>query len=226
MGMITAHSGCDGTKNNSLDFIRYALDTQAECLEVDVRKNSSGELVLSHDESDENCVKLRDALALLRERPGKMMNCDLKHEGLELPVYRLAARLKAADRLIYSGAVSTKLLGENENQLQEVEIYINIESICPGIYDETDEKALHPPKLKQLEKVLEEAKHCHASVINMEYSLATDEVLECLSRNGLGCSVWTVDEEPKIRSFLEKDIANVTTSRLKAALEIRKGLRG
>lgn len=225
MGMITAHSGCDGTKNNSLEFIRHALDTEADCLEVDVRKNHLGELVLSHDESEEDCVKLRDALALLRERPGKMINCDLKHEGLELPVYRLAARLQMADRLIYSGTVSTELLREKEDYLPEAGIYLNIESIYPGIYDETEDRPVRALELDQLDQALEEAKRCHGAVINMEYTLVTDEVLECLSKHGMGCSAWTVDEEPEIRRLLGKGIANVTTNRLKESLEIRKGLK-
>lgn len=225
MGMITAHSGCDGTKNNSLEFIRHALDTEADCLEVDVRKNHLGELVLSHDESEEDCVKLQDALALLRERPGKMINCDLKHEGLELPVYRLAAQLQMADRLIYSGTVSTELLREKEDKLPEAGIYLNIESIYPGIYDETEDRTVRALELDQLDQALEEAKRCHGAVINMEYTLVTDEVLECLSKHGLGCSAWTVDEEPEIRRLLGKGIANVTTNRLKESLEIRKGLK-
>ncbi len=50
MAMITAHSGCDGTEDNSLDFIRYALDSDAGCLEVDVRKVWIVDLVLAHDE--------------------------------------------------------------------------------------------------------------------------------------------------------------------------------
>lgn len=225
MGMITAHSGCDGTKNNSLEFIRHALDTEADCLEVDVRKNHLGELVLSHDESEEDCVKLQDALALLRERPGKMINCDLKHEGLELPVYRLAAQLQMADRLIYSGTVSTELLREKEDKLPEAGIYLNIESIYPGIYDETEDRTVRALELDQLDQALEEAKRCHGAVINMEYTLVTDEVLECLSKHGLGCSAWTVDEDPEIRRLLGKGIANVTTNRLKESLEIRKGLK-
>lgn len=225
MGMITAHSGCDGTKDNSLEFIRHALNTEAECLEVDVRKNQWGELILSHDKSEEDCVKLRDALILIRERPGKMINCDLKHEGLELPVYCMAVELHVADRLIYSGTIDTELLREKEDKLPETVIYLNIESIYPGIYGETEGRLIGALDLHQLDEALKAAKRCHAAVINMEYILVTDEVLECLSKNGLGCSVWTVDDEAEIRRFLGKDIANVTTNRLTESLEIRKEIK-
>ena len=31
MGVITAHSGCDGTEDNSLEFMAYALASEAVC---------------------------------------------------------------------------------------------------------------------------------------------------------------------------------------------------
>ena len=51
--MITAHSGCDGTPENSLEFLRTALQSEADAVEVDVRKNGEGKLILSHDETQE-----------------------------------------------------------------------------------------------------------------------------------------------------------------------------
>lgn len=40
--MITAHSGADGTKENSLEFVKYAMQTGADALEVDVRWEKTG----------------------------------------------------------------------------------------------------------------------------------------------------------------------------------------
>ena len=50
--MITAHSGADGTKENSLEFVAYAMQTGADALEVDVRMGENGILILSHDKTD------------------------------------------------------------------------------------------------------------------------------------------------------------------------------
>ena len=52
MGIITAHSGCDGTEDNSLEFVTYALRSEAGCLEVD--------LILSHDDNGGEGVFLRN----------------------------------------------------------------------------------------------------------------------------------------------------------------------
>lgn len=53
--MITAHSGADGTKENSLEFVAYAMQTGADALEVDVRMGENGILILSHDKTDGRC---------------------------------------------------------------------------------------------------------------------------------------------------------------------------
>jgi len=88
--LITAHSGCDGTPDNSLEFISHALRSGADALEVDVRAAQDGTLYLSHDRTDAACPKLSQAFPMLRSRPMRI-NCDLKQPGLEEAVLALAA---------------------------------------------------------------------------------------------------------------------------------------
>lgn len=40
--LITAHSGADGTPENSMEFVRHVLAAQADVLEVDVRTGKTG----------------------------------------------------------------------------------------------------------------------------------------------------------------------------------------
>ena len=47
--IVTAHSGCEGTPDNSLSFIDYALRLPVQALEVDVWQDEAGALILSHD---------------------------------------------------------------------------------------------------------------------------------------------------------------------------------
>ena len=218
MGIITAHSGCDGTKDNSLEFIGYALASGADCLEVDVRLDPNGELSLSHDETGGECVKLEEAFVLLREKPDKKMNCDLKLKRLEIPVYRLASQYHVEKQLIYSGEVDTELLAESRNKFSEAEIYLNIENLYPEIYNGRETE-------KWQEKVMEairKAADLSVSCINAEYHILTEPVLSCMAKQGLRCSAWTVNEEQDIRRMLECGVANVTTRNLKGALNIRK----
>ena len=88
--MITAHSGCDETPENSLEFLRTALQSEADAVEVDVRKNGEGKLILSHDETQKDAVTLEEAFRMIQGVPKKKINCDLKQKGLEEEIYRLA----------------------------------------------------------------------------------------------------------------------------------------
>ena len=80
--MITAHSGCDNTPENSLEFLGKALGMEVDAVEIDVRKSRDGRLILSHDETKEDAVSLEVAFRMAREFPKKKVNCDLKETGL------------------------------------------------------------------------------------------------------------------------------------------------
>lgn len=58
--LITAHTGADGTPDNSLEYVRYALTTNADTLEVDIRPIDDGTLVISHDEAGLDAVPLAE----------------------------------------------------------------------------------------------------------------------------------------------------------------------
>lgn len=218
MRNITAHSGCDGTEDNSLEFVTYAIASGADFLEVDVRKNHAGNLFLSHDEAEGEGVGLCEVFALLKQSPKIKINCDLKLKDLELPVYQLAKEFEVERQLIYSGEVSLKQLRKKEKEFPEAEIYLNIENLFQEVHWEPGRN----PEPKMLKEILVQAKSYPITCINMEYHLFTEEVMEVLAQIGLGGSAWTVNEPEDIRWLLKKDITNITTRNLKKALELRE----
>ena len=80
--LITAHSGSDGTPDNSLACVRYALSTAADAFEVDVRRLSDGTLALGHDAADHTAPTLREVFTLAAAKPGVRVNCDLKEPAV------------------------------------------------------------------------------------------------------------------------------------------------
>lgn len=218
MRSITAHSGCDGTEDNSLEFVKYAIAAGADGLEVDVRKNKAGNLFLSHDDTEEEGVKLCEVFALLKLSPQIKINCDLKSKDLEIPVYQLAKEFEVERQLIYSGEVNVKQLYQKEKEFPKAEIYLNIENLlqdAPLEASRNDEPQL-------LEEMLIQAKHYPIACINMEYHLFTKEVMAVLAQIELGGSAWTVNEPEDIRRLLKEGIVNITTRNLKKALELRE----
>ncbi|WP_097003365.1 glycerophosphodiester phosphodiesterase [Lacrimispora amygdalina] len=222
MAVITAHSGCDGTKDNSIEYIRYALNSKADCMEADVRENQVGTLILSHNKTDEKCVTLQEVFCILKQFPEKKMNCDLKEEGLEVSVYQLAGENGVRQQLIYSGEIDLNLLSEKEKWYPEVQVYINPENLQADFYKRMEEKGA----VKSLEKLLTAVKDYPVSCINMEYHTYTDEVIELLARMQVKGSAWTVNEPDGILRLLKKGLFNITTRNLTAALELKGEAKG
>ncbi|WMJ90252.1 glycerophosphodiester phosphodiesterase [Anaerocolumna sp. MB42-C2] len=222
MTLITAHSGCDQTKDNSLEFLKYALNTKADCLEVDVQKNEKGILVLSHDEADNNAPLLEAAFLMLKEYPDKKINCDLKQRELELEIYKLAEKTGVNKQLIYSGNVDLELIKKGNSRLPQVDIFLNIEILLPEIEElcASNNTELLDQGLK---RAAMESLNYEIKCINMDYRLCTESFLVFLKENGILCSAWTVNEESILNRFLDYNIYNITTRTVSAALTIRAG---
>ncbi len=210
---ITAHSGCDGTKENSLEFLQYALETNVDCVEVDVR-NTNCELVLGHDES--SGVTLKQAFELLKKYPDKKMNCDLKNENLEELVYQSALEEDVVKQLIYSGYVDIHKCNQGQKGFEQVEVYFNIKNIVTNIYEErkyTDD----------LETALLKIHRSGIKVVNIEYHFLRSYLVSLMEQMHLKASVWTVNEKEDMSEFMKEDVVeNMTTRNVKDALEVKK----
>ena len=212
--LITAHSGCDGTPDNSLEFISHALRSGADALEVDVRAAQDGTLYLSHDRTDAACPKLSQAFQMLRSSPMRI-NCDLKQPGLEEAVLALAASQGVAGQLLFSGDVSTERMRRDPEVRSRA--LLNIQSIFPG------EGGL--PLEQHLEELVRACRACGAAVINVSYETCTPLVLERLREEGIGVSAWTVNEDPAARRLLDWGVYNITSRRPGMVLALREALR-
>lgn len=223
MVKITAHSGCDDTKDNSLEYLKYALNTEANAIEVDVRMNDKGDLVLGHDTGSD--IELKEAFDLLSKHPDKKMNCDLKQRGLELVVYDLAKKCHVSSQLIYSGNVDlSKCL--QQVGFEDVEVYMNIENVYPEIY----ESLLNGKRVNSLKDVMQRISEAGVHTVNLEYHLleheyTCDELAVLAENYQLNFSAWTVNNADDIQLIMNhKYVDNITTRSLKTTLEMRKEL--
>ena len=165
-------------------------------------------------------VKLSQVFELLKERPEKKINCDLKTPGLEVSGISAGQRIQGGKQLIYSGAVSVSFMETRLEKHSEVQVYWNIENLIP----ETDLR--RNINMKQIEQAFHTAVNYSAQCINMEYHMFTDKIIELLKSIGLGSSAWTVNEPEDLQKLMKKGITNITTRNLKTALAIRKEMEG
>ena len=219
MTILTAHSGADGFPDNSLAYVRHALASEADALEIDVRRGADGALRLGHDAADDAVPTLAEVFALLAAAPGKRVNCDLKERGLETEVCSLARGFGLGGRVILTGSADADLYAASPALRETAELWVNIEEYVPGVYERRDWSL--PPLLAAADGILAVCARCALSTVNVNYRLAVPPFAERLAAAGVGLSVWTVNGEPDIRRFLNEGVFALTTRNLAAALRIR-----
>lgn len=219
---LTAHSGCDGTQDNSMQFVSYALKLDVDCIEVDVRRGANGALVLSHDEGAARTL-LFDVLPELCDHPGKKLNCDLKQEGLETAVWALAKTVGVGDQIVFSGTVSAEAAKDEPAIFEHAGWFLNIELLFPEI------KTLGPAELQDASRAARMADQLQrflaangARCVNSHYMIAITPLYQELMQRGIPLSVWTPDDEQVISRFLQDGVYNITTRNAKRACELAR----
>jgi len=218
--MITAHSGCDRTEDNSLEFIRYALAQNVGAFEVDVRKNSRGELILSHDETQEVAVPLRDAYALLAAHPEKKINLDLKQRDLEADVVALAECYGVEKQLIFTGDVNKDLFRKGAVRYPDVAWFANPDSFQWDFEVWQQSGITEAEELTRLGEILDEMLGYEAAGLNWYYGTA-EKIWQKATDLGIGISVWTVNDAELQKKWLSRNVANITTRNVAQAVQLQ-----
>lgn len=218
--LLTAHSGCDGMKDNSMEFVSYALGLDVDAIEVDVRRGSGGALVLAHDDGPANAMLL-DVFIAMKAHPEKRLNCDLKQDDLELDVWRLAKQAGVDKQILFSGTVSGDAAKAEPDIFGHVDWFVNIELLFPeikilGLWEAVG--VLGP--MYMADKVQAFIAGNGARCVNTHHSIASTPLYRELMKRQVPVSVWTPDEEKVIRRFMEDGVYNITTRNAKRACEI------
>ena len=198
--LITAHAGANNTVPNTISSIEALLLTSCDVIEVDVR-NYENQLILSHNApaSPENLTTLKQCFALVARYASKQINCDLKQSGLVRSIIQLAMEYGMLHRLVFTGYASY----EDQQALFK-------------------EKSLHQLWLRYEEECPKWGK---GNTINCDYHVLTPEEIARLHAKGCAISAWTIDEETDLTRFLGKNIQNITTNNVTAALALRQAQR-
>ena len=214
--VITAHSGCEGTPDNSLEHIRTALSCGAEMFEIDInRSESDGVLYLTHNprESYASCPTLAQCFELTAAHPTMCINCDVKSFGLTEPVIALAKQYGMESRILFTGSVSPEelpLLNASQSDWWL--------SLWASDHEE-DDLAGACKTYRTLDNLYR--------IINLDQCMINDRVIRTMEETGHTLSVWTVNNETALRRFMGTGvIANITTRIPKLALEIRREIYG
>lgn len=220
--LITAHTGCMGTPDNSIDSIAAAVKHGADIAEDDVRATRDGKLVLGHDDIVRSAdggeirisasafgelaeraasplVPLEEAL-LLAKGAGILFNLDIKDDAALEPVYALAAKHEMTDRVFLSGCefARAKLAQLQVPPLRKL-LNVRIASFAAKGQEEAVRQAC------------EEALDSGCFGLNVPYQLVSGPLLDRAAEARLSVYVWTVNEPSHMRWLAKLGIASITT---------------
>ena len=226
--MITAHSGCEGTPDNSMEHILKAIALGADCIEIDVNMDAQGGLWLTHNPLEDyaDCVPLEDALRVIVQSK-LAINCDLKAENLLYPTLEAAEKAGfERERLIFSGAVNVEVLRADPSIAKRARIFLNLEQIYPCLpyekpQNRDEEGAYFDAHVEEIAAVVNEV---GAECINPSFKVFKTERIELARKHGIQLSLWTVNEAVDQAILLQQDILNMTTRNVTGALDTRKAL--
>ena len=223
--MITAHSGCEGTPDNSIASIERGIALGADCVEIDIRLDAQGKLWLTHDLPAlfSGFAPMEDAFALIRKK-GIAVNCDLKEYGALIPTLELAEKYGiGADRLIFSGSVDTALLEKEPEITRRSKVFLNSEELVRDLT-----KGDLPDRVGQTAFLLANAalaaERLHAlgaAALNAPFKFTPDELIAKMRARNVALSLWTLNEEAALREFMTKDLLNITTRTVFLVLAVR-----
>lgn len=246
--LITAHSGCEQTPQDSLDSIYRGIELGADAVEMDVRMDPSGILRISHNAEPDAAIyatraTLQQVFDLLRPT-SLLLNLDVK-EALHLPAILDLARQNRfeKERLILSGALSPGQLLDAPQLGNRSQIFLNLEEILKYLFvpqldlgeaDGFSRLMRTPwnylrPRMESLSTYLPHIVHiCKALPIaglNGPYWCLDEAAFQQLAQAGISVSVWTVDSvEEQCRIFRQGagTLCNLTTRQVASARRQRQ----
>ena len=196
---VTAHTGCMGTKENTLEAIETGAKSGANIIEFDLRTNKNGDLVLSHDEPTGEEKTLCEAFEFFKQFDGIKANVDIKAtEALE-NVYPLAKECGVENRIFYTG-VNDGFVEAVKTKSPEFSYFLNVKV-----------NAFKKNNRKYLLSLVEKVKNAGAVGINFKYTSASKKLVEIFHENGLLVSIWTVNDEYNMHKILSFGPDNITT---------------
>ena len=238
---ITAHTGCDGTPDDSLESVRTAIALGADIAELDVRFDKQGGLVISHDRREDYTGRfpLRKAMEMIRESPATALNCDIKEAETIPAVLALADEAGLGnDKLAFSGSLSPALLRKNPEITKRSAVYLNVEEILRELYLDTltsaEREALaENPSWNVVRERMTDISGYAARIaslcwelgvraLNFPLFLCREPIFAALRELNVPFAIWTVNEPQEIQWLLGEKVCNITTRRAKTALALRE----
>jgi glycerophosphoryl diester phosphodiesterase len=217
-----------GTVPNSMDAITTALSSNADIIEVDIRATRDGVVILTHDDAvrmpdgrlvriedlewgsigpsfagDENEGVLRlETLFELAAHSDAILNLDSKESRAMVLSTKIIESYDRKQDVIFSGLFE-KDIAIADASLRGFRYLFNADSLIPRGGGDEDGIA----------DACAVAAAFHCSGINLEWTKASEKLIEYARRRCVPVMLWTVDKESDMAAALEFGPYSITTNR-------------
>ncbi|XJZ26610.1 glycerophosphodiester phosphodiesterase [Bacillota bacterium Lsc_1132] len=233
--LITAHTGCENTRPNSIQSVLEGINAGAEIIEVDIRSTKDGVPVLFHDETvetvigkkriheltfeelgysatDKEIVRLEEVLPIIRENH-RIINLDLKEENAIEPMIQTVERYYMRDQSIISGC-------EKDRAFYLKERYRPYQVLLNASANQLRKSAGYDELF--IKETCNDAIAASCCGININYQYCKEELVEYALFRCLSVLVWTVDDPEPMKKFLNLNVQSITTHEVKTLYDLRE----
>lgn len=233
--LVTAHTGCMNTQENSMDSVLTAVKSDADFIEVDVRSTKDHVAVLYHnsfvidylgnvfniydlsfdelkrisDGNDFHLAKLDDILDLVKEY-GKKINLDLKGPFAAQPMAKLILNKDMIDEAVITGC-RYELVYYLKRIYPRLSFYLNA--------DESDFMNIEEFN----KKCVRDALSAKCIGINLQYGRCNADLIKKAKENSLVISVWTVNDVDAMKNMVDMKVDSITTKNVTDLLNLLRG---
>ncbi len=205
--LICAHAGAENTPPNTLESLALLMPSGADLVEVDLRRARDGDLVLCHDKPEKGgeYATFPEALRLLARTPGAGLNVDVKEPGIIFQAWEIVKQQGLQARVIFTGDVSRE--EADETQKTGLPLWIN-QCRLP---------------ITQWPNAHLAAREQGFAMLNIDWRRLNERMLAAAPER---LSVWTVNNEEKLRELLALGVGSITTREPLLALRLRREIQG
>ncbi|MDI6605438.1 MAG: glycerophosphodiester phosphodiesterase [Thermoanaerobacteraceae bacterium] len=220
---VTAHSGCMGTKMNSIEYLVKAIKLGVDIIEVDVSITKDKIPVLYHDEYvDIKGEKKRVKDLTYEELKQNLINLLLLEEAFDyISSEEVLLNIDIKDCLEYEVIIDTIA---KKDMLEKVfitgcgsKIAQKIKKLNPLIQVLLN---IEKENTKDFQKICNIAVESLCCGVNLDYRMCSKEFVDFAYKRGLMVFVWTVDDIKAMREMIKMGVESITTNRVKELKEI------
>lgn len=197
---ITAHSGAYNTTDNTIEYVKAAIDNNADIIEIDVRQRPDGTIVMGHDiiVTNNDGVEVATVFEMVKQTDA-LLNLDIKETKLLADLHAMIIEYDILDQVFMTGIEQSHVKAVKEN-CPDVDYYINCKPSRFKIFSADYQQ-----------KILDMLEETGAIGVNCNHSYASTTLAEVLHANGYKLSIWTVDKTRQMKRGLVMQPDNITT---------------